>query len=95
VREPKIRVFNHCEFCWNDVYPGDFISAPGTIAYYLRDYETRDEKTKVLSMGKKLMFVLSVTGNELLTYIVLTRHGILVINSLRINSEQLPPVELY
>lgn len=75
---------------WTDVIPGDLVHSPFTQAYYARDFATRTEDTKILSLRDGLLLVLTrIDGcpgddayndpSRFVTFVVWSRHGALVI----------------
>lgn len=72
---------------WRDVVPGDVLHSPGTNAFTMADFARRGEDTKVMTMGQRLLFVVSrhdgIPGDHgqpnAVTFVVLSRHGTLVV----------------
>jgi len=72
---------------WTDVLPGDVVQSRGTIAYKMRDFVGRDDKTKVLYLHSHPVLVLSrnrgIPGEEppgeYVTFTCLSRHGLIVV----------------
>jgi hypothetical protein len=79
---------------WTNVQIGDLVCSPGTMAYKANEFADRTTKTRWLILSTGLLLVLSRhdgipgepnTENESITFVVLSRHGPLVINHLKKN----------
>lgn len=82
---------------WQHVMPGDTVVSQGSLAFFARDYLTRNEDTKVLKLALAPILCLArVPGtispstdkhwndmeghhDSLITFVVLSRHGVLVV----------------
>lgn len=79
---PKFHHFDGVDWDYDDIFPGDQIVAPGTMAFTLVDDEERSSRFK---LARSPFLVISVSaeglndGRKVYTYTVLTRHGLLAI----------------